>query len=86
MEYLNANMVLPDSLIEQIQKYIQGGYIYVPCQKERRKKYKKNYYIENRNEVIRNRHKSGDKVEALAKEFYLSVDSIKKIVYTKKDN
>ena len=27
MKYINANMILPEKLIEEIQKYIQGKYI-----------------------------------------------------------
>ncbi len=30
MKYINANMILPEKLIEEIQKYIQGKYIYIP--------------------------------------------------------
>lgn len=34
MKYINANMILPEKLIEEIQKYIQGKYIYIPIKKE----------------------------------------------------
>ena len=30
MKYINANVILPEKLIEEIQKYIQGKYIYIP--------------------------------------------------------
>lgn len=30
MRYKNANKVLPTELIEQIQQYVQGEYIYIP--------------------------------------------------------
>jgi Mor family transcriptional regulator len=84
VQYINAEVILPDNLVEEIQKYIQGGYLYIPCQPQVRKMYRGNNYIKNRNENIRNRHKNGDKIKDLAEEFYLSIDSIKKIVYKKK--
>lgn len=34
MKYINANMILPEKLIEEIQKYIQGKYIYIPKKKK----------------------------------------------------
>lgn len=87
MKYVNAKTILPDKLVAEIQKYIQGGYLYIPSQPQLRKKYRGNSensnYIRNRNENIRNKHKNGHKVKDLAEEFFLSIDSIKKIVYSK---
>ena len=34
MKYINANVILPEKVIEEIQKYIQGKYIYIPIKKE----------------------------------------------------
>ena len=31
MKYLNAQAILPDALVKELQAYIQGGYIYVPA-------------------------------------------------------
>ncbi len=30
MKYVNANDVLPEELLSIIQKYYQGGYLYIP--------------------------------------------------------
>ena len=35
MKYINANVILPEKVIEEIQKYIQGKYIYIPIKKEK---------------------------------------------------
>ncbi len=84
MKYVNAKVILPDSLVVEIQKYIQGRYLYIPCQTQSRKKNKKSSnYIRYRNEDICKKYKSGYKIKDLAEEFYLSIDSIKKIVYAK---
>lgn len=84
MKYVNAEVILPDSLVIEIQKYLQGGYLYIPCQPQLGKKNRKSSdYIRYRNEDICNKYKNGYKVKDLAEEFYLSLDSIKKIVYAK---
>lgn len=87
MNYVTAETSLPDNLVREIQKYIQGKYIYIPSQPEIRKKWGENSgsrdYIQNRNEEIRSKYKSGDTIPNLAEEFFLSVHSIKKIIYKK---
>jgi DNA-binding NarL/FixJ family response regulator len=84
MKYANAEVILPDSLVVEIQKYIQGGYLYIPCQPQSRKKNRKSSnYIIFRNEDICKKYRNGYKIKDLAEEFYLSIDSIKKIVYAK---
>jgi len=87
VKYAKIETILPSNLVREIQKYIQGEYIYIPSQLEKRKKWGENSgsrtYIQNRNEIIRNKYKSGFAIVNLAKEFFLSIDSIKKIIYTK---
>lgn len=87
MNYVNAEKVLPERLIKELQQYIQGGYVYIPSQSDGRKKWGENSgyreYIQNRNNVIRKKYKNGATIKNLTEEFFLSVDSIKKIIYTK---
>ena len=87
MKYVKVNTILPDSLVKEIQKYIQGEYIYIPSQPETRKKWGENSgnkdYIMNRNEDIRSKFISGNTISNLAQEFFLSDSSIKKIVYAR---
>ena len=87
MKYVRVNEILPDRLIEEIQKYIQGEYIYIPSRPESRKKWgeksKNRDYILNRNEEIRRKYIGGCTLSMLAEEFFLSDSSIKKIVYKK---
>ena len=87
MKYVKVETILPDNLVREIQKYIQSGYIYIPSQLEKRKKWGENSgsqtYMQNRNGDIRNKYESGYKIKDLAEEFFLSVDSIKKIIYKK---
>ncbi|BCJ99953.1 CD3324 family protein [Anaerocolumna chitinilytica] len=87
MKYKNANLVLPDSLVKELQKYFQGGYIYVPINEDVRKSwgelsgYKDE--LEERNSNIIQKFRKGIPIEALADEFYLSVHAIRKIIYKK---
>ena len=37
MKYVNANTLLPAVLVEELQGYIQGGYIYVPVRQDQPK-------------------------------------------------
>ncbi len=37
MKYVRIDRILPDDLVKEIQKYIQGEYIYVPSPPEKRK-------------------------------------------------
>ena len=85
MKYIKANSILPISLIEGLQNYIQGGYIYIPSRNENKKGwgelsgYKRE--IEKRNKKIRMDYKHGKSLEELSKSYFLSIHSIKKIIY-----
>ncbi|MTI47327.1 CD3324 family protein [Sporosalibacterium faouarense] len=87
MSYKNAAEILPSHLLEQVQKYIDGGLVYIPkngkktgwgCLSGARKS------IDIRNSKILNLHSQGYSISELADKFYLSEETIKKIVYNKK--
>ena len=84
MAYKNAREVLPESLLRQIWKYVEGENIYIPKRQESRAAWgshtgaREEY--EARNEQIRRRYADEASIEELAKEFCLSVESIRKIV------
>lgn len=87
MKYIKADSVLPIALVEELQSYIQGGYIYIPSRKDSKKKWGElsgcKYEIEQRNRKIRKDYHQGKSVEELADIYYLSVHSIRKIIYQK---
>lgn len=87
MKYVRVDRILPENLIIEIQKYIQGEYIYIPSRPETRKKWgeksKNREYINSRNKIIRSKFIGGQTISNLAEEFFLSDSSIKKIVYEK---
>lgn len=87
MKYIKANVVLPNHLLEELQEYIQGGYIYVPSKSKDRKKWgelsgaKKE--IELRNVEIKKEYELGKTILELSEKYYLSIHSINKIIYSK---
>lgn len=87
MKYINAKEILPVMLVEELQKYVQAGYIYIPAKAQQHKSwgelsgYRKE--LENRNKKIISEYKQGVSVEKLADCYHLSVSAIRKIIYQK---
>ena len=89
MKYENAKDILPESLLKEVQKYAEGKAIYIPKREKTKGWGEASGYREKlnkRNAVICGRYAAGAGIMELAEEFYLSPESIKKIVYGKKIN
>lgn len=89
MNYLNASDVLPKELLKEIQKYAGGTLLYVPKEEVDEKTWgevsgQKKYY-KKRNRMMINKFLYGITIDQLAKEYCLSKDTVKKIVYSKKN-
>ena len=88
MKYVKADVIFPEHLLKEIQKYIQGDLVYIPNPEGVRKKWGDNSgnrtYLIQRNKDIRNKFREGSTIEQLSGIFCLSFDSIKKIVYSNK--
>ncbi|MDF2903304.1 MAG: hypothetical protein K0S25_942 [Bacillus sp. (in: firmicutes)] len=87
MKYVKASAVLPKKLILEIQKYVQGETIYIPNSEPTRKKWGTlsggRRLIDNRNSSIKRAYSQGRTITDLADEYFLSIETIKKIVYSK---
>ncbi len=87
MRYVRIDKILPEDLVKEIQKYIQGEYVYIPSPTDKRKRWgektKSREYLKKRNEKILKQYIAGQSIRHLAEEFFLSDSSIKKIVYKK---
>ena len=87
-KYLKAETLFPQELLAEIQKYAQGELIYIPKPKESREKW--GYYtgtrnvIKERNSEICRHFQNGMTIGNLAAKYFLSVESIKRIVYKNK--
>ena len=69
MKCIKADLVLPITLVEELQRYIQDGYIYIPSRKDNKKKWGElsgyRYEIEQRNLKIRKDYQQGKSVDEL---------------------
>ncbi len=87
MKYINANEILPDVLVKELQKYVQAGYIYIPAKSEQHKSWGElsgyRRELERRNKAILAEYHRGVPIGELADRYCLSVFAIRKIIYQK---
>ncbi|MEF9958655.1 MAG: CD3324 family protein [Niameybacter sp.] len=88
MKYRKAHDVLPDEIIEIIQEYIDGQYLYIPRKAENHKAWGEasgtKCNLKVRNSEIYQRHLMGITVDKLAQMYYLSEQSIRRILTQEK--
>ena len=90
MSYVKAIDVLPNEILELIQNYIDGEYIYIPRKEDNKKSWGENTEyrkeMDKRNSMIYKEYKSGLKVKILAEKYFLSDKSIQRIVLQQSKN
>ena len=88
MNYQNASQVLPEEVINIIQEYIQGEFLYIPKREESKKRWGDDSGIKKelrrRNMEIYEKHINGIKVHELARIYFLSEKSIQRILLSEK--
>jgi DNA-binding NarL/FixJ family response regulator len=85
MKYRNANDVLPDDLLKEVQKYAAGESLYIPKSRERMKWGEASgarTFFQQRNEEIRQKYVQKMSIENIADEYCLSFDTVRKILFT----
>ena len=83
----NARDLLPAKLLEEVQKYAEGKVIYIPRAGKTRPWGESSGYrekLKRRNSLICSRYSAGHSVMEIAEEFFLSPETVKKLVYGKK--
>lgn len=86
MKYLNAAKVLPENLLIEIQKHINGELLYIPSGEEHNSWGAKNgsrHYYEKRNQRIKQHYKEGYSLEQISCEYGLAYETVRKILYKK---
>jgi DNA-binding NarL/FixJ family response regulator len=87
MAYVKATAILPQKLISEIQKYVQGKTIYIPKLETSHQRWGTlsgtRKLIDERNASIKRAFKNGRTIIQIADEYHLSIETIKKIVYSK---
>ena len=82
MKYKNANSILPAELIESIQKYVQGEYIYIPIKEKQEPSIPSeySYELQKRNAHIYTNSLQGINNKQLSETYHLSESSIRRIL------
>lgn len=87
MQYKQANTIFPQYLLKEIQKYAEGCIVYIPNKSGNRKEWglttNAKTEISERNENIRAEYKNGKSLKELSGKYFLAIDTIKKIIYSK---
>lgn len=90
MNYKNGEEILPPELLKILQSYAEGELIYIPKKDKLRSRWGENCgtrtLIIKRNTEIYVQYKAGIKIFELAQSFFLSEDSIKKIIRLVRDS
>jgi hypothetical protein len=87
MKYENAKDILPEEVLKEVQKYASGKLLYVPSMEEKKTWGETSGYrdkLKKRNIMICNKYANGKTISELADEYFLSLDTLKKILYSKK--
>ena len=84
MRYQKANEILPVELVELIQDYIDGEYVYNPRKQENKKGWgetsRAREELQSRNIEIFVKYSQGLGIKDLAEQYFLSEKSIQRIV------
>ncbi len=84
MSYYSGKDILPEKLLVQIQKYIDGEYLYIPRKDSNRKQWGEvkntKHKIAERNNEIYKKYLSGCSVIGLSEEYCLSDKTIYSII------
>ena len=80
MKYLNAQVILPDALVKELQNY-------VPVKPEQQKRWGEvsgyRQELAQRNQQIKEEYQSGISMECLSEKYCLSLYAVRKIIYQK---
>ncbi|MEZ3477642.1 MAG: hypothetical protein K1W08_03420 [Lachnospiraceae bacterium] len=84
MKYINAAEVLPETLLKELQSYVDGELLYIPkvsAKKEWGTANGSRLFYEERNKEIRKLFQEGCSVDLLSEQYGLAYSTIKNIIY-----
>lgn len=88
MSYANARNILPVEILEMIQNYVDGEYIYIPRREEKKIPWgeltQSKKELLNRNMNIYEDYLKGVSITKLSEKYFLSPKSIQRIITEKK--
>ncbi len=87
MKYKKAQDILPKDVLELVQKYIDGDYIYIPKKDNNKKSWGEvsgiKTELKTRNFEIYIKYLQGISIKQLSTDYFLSESSIRRILYIK---
>ncbi|MCC0631311.1 CD3324 family protein [Clostridioides sp. ZZV15-6388] len=90
MKYEKAQNILPEEILELIQEYTDGSYLYIPRKSENKKAWGENSgsrnILKKRNKEIFDKYNKGISVKELTKDYYLTEHSIRRIIREEKSD
>jgi len=84
MKYVNAAEILPDKLLKELQRYIDGELLYIPKASSKKgwgSVSGSRLFYQERNEEMKRLYKAGYSIDVLAEHYNLAYSTIKKIIY-----
>ncbi len=88
MSYKKAAYALPDTLLAQVQKYVDGECIYIPRKPDHKKRWGDGTSTRDellkRNRLIYADYVAGNNGQELSQKFFLSLKSIQRIIRDQK--
>ena len=88
MSYAKARDIFPDEILEMIQKYVEGEYVYIPKKDENKIAWgeltQSKKELLNRNARIYEDYLTGMSTQSLSESYYLSLKTIQRIILQKK--
>lgn len=84
MKYINAAEILPDQLLKELQRYIDGEVLYIPKASDKKGWGAANgsrLFYQKRNEEMKRLYKAGCSIDMLVERYHLAYSTIRKIVY-----
>ncbi|WP_252250949.1 CD3324 family protein [Clostridium sp. ZBS13] len=89
MKYKKAQDILPKDVLDLVQKYIDGDYIYIPKKDNNKKSWGEvsgiKAELKTRNFEIYIKYLQGTSIKQLSKDYFLSESSIRRILYSYKN-
>lgn len=89
MSYKKAVYILPNNLLELIQQYVDGEFIYIPRKSDNKKEWGSNTTtrkeLYERNTKIYKDYLAGSNIEQLCEKYYLSLKSIQRVIRKQKN-
>ncbi|MGL5378843.1 CD3324 family protein [Clostridium sp.] len=84
MKYKKAQEILPKHIIEILQEYVDGEYLYIPIKSSNKKSWGEKSGLKKelseRNRDIFNKYQKGISIKQLTNQYYLTESSIRRII------